>query len=285
MSYSCDKVRDYLSPYMDGELDDKRARSVEEHLSQCRQCAEELEEMVRQEQLLKSVFHLPPLLKGPDPGLILQKVRHQPRIPLPWFTGLKERGYSYGIALTCLLVLFFFWWFLQRPLLPSEVRVIAKGGVVLQRKSSSFWTWIRPDIVRAGDLIINPSEALVDLRWGKGHQGRLAPGARIRINVEGQGGYLLLGKAWFKVKPSFSPFQVLAPGGKVEVLGTEFSVNVDSRGKTSVWVQQGRVRFSNSKGGVLLTNWTWSSALPNQAPLRPVPLNPLRPDALWWLRR
>lgn len=285
MSYSCERIREFLSPYMDGELDDKRARSLEEHLSRCRQCAEELEEMVRQEQLLKSVFHLPPPIKGPDPALVLQKLRYQPRIQLLWFMGLRDRGYPYGIALVCLLALFFLWWFLQRPLLSSEVRVIAREGVVLQRKSPSFWTWLRPGIVRAGDYIINQGEGLVDLRWGKGHQSRLAPGARIKINAEGQGGYLLLGKAWFKVKSGFGSFDVLTPGGKVEVLGTEFAVNVDSRGKTSVWVQQGKVRFSNSKGAVLLTSWTWSSALPNQAPLRPIPLNPLRPDAFWWLRR
>ena len=55
------KVKKILSAYLDGELDEKRRRLVEEHLRGCQECSEELNTLKALDQLARSS-------KVPEPG-------------------------------------------------------------------------------------------------------------------------------------------------------------------------------------------------------------------------
>ncbi|MCH7760823.1 zf-HC2 domain-containing protein [candidate division TA06 bacterium] len=55
------QVKNFLSAYLDGELDEKRRRLVEEHLKGCQECSEELNTLKALDQLARSS-------KVPEPG-------------------------------------------------------------------------------------------------------------------------------------------------------------------------------------------------------------------------
>ncbi len=59
--FSCNEVKELLSPYYDGELDEKDAKIVKTHLGQCLTCRRELENIKRLSFLIKSSYSTSPL--------------------------------------------------------------------------------------------------------------------------------------------------------------------------------------------------------------------------------
>jgi predicted anti-sigma-YlaC factor YlaD len=56
-----EKIRELISPYLDGELDDQTRKTVEEHLASCRECRKECEEMEKFEEVMgQMTFKNPP---------------------------------------------------------------------------------------------------------------------------------------------------------------------------------------------------------------------------------
>jgi predicted anti-sigma-YlaC factor YlaD len=56
-----EKIRELISSYLDGELDDQTRKTVEEHLASCRECRKEYEEMEKFEEVMgQMTFKNPP---------------------------------------------------------------------------------------------------------------------------------------------------------------------------------------------------------------------------------
>ncbi len=51
----CDRVREWLSPYLDGELDSEEQHRVESHIESCRSCREELDSLRKTVSLVRSM--------------------------------------------------------------------------------------------------------------------------------------------------------------------------------------------------------------------------------------
>jgi len=49
------KIKELISSYYDGELDEKRKKLVEEHLEQCPECKKEFEEMGKFEEVMRKM--------------------------------------------------------------------------------------------------------------------------------------------------------------------------------------------------------------------------------------
>jgi len=60
--FSCDEVKELLSPYFDGELDEKDNKIVKKHLRECLNCRRELENIKQLSVLIKSSYSASPLL-------------------------------------------------------------------------------------------------------------------------------------------------------------------------------------------------------------------------------
>lgn len=60
--FSCDEVKELISPYFDGELDGKSSKIVKQHLGQCLTCRRELENIKRLSVLIKTSYAASPLL-------------------------------------------------------------------------------------------------------------------------------------------------------------------------------------------------------------------------------
>lgn len=58
----CDEVKELLSPYFDGELDEKDTKIVKKHLGQCLTCRRQLAEIRQLSSLIKSSYSASPLL-------------------------------------------------------------------------------------------------------------------------------------------------------------------------------------------------------------------------------
>lgn len=60
--FSCSEIVDLLSPYFDGELDEKDTKIVKKHLGQCLNCRRELENMKKLSVLIKGSYKTSPLI-------------------------------------------------------------------------------------------------------------------------------------------------------------------------------------------------------------------------------
>jgi len=60
-NFSCDEVKDLISPYFDGELDEKDTKIVKEHLRFCLNCRRELENIKRLSVLIRKSYSASPL--------------------------------------------------------------------------------------------------------------------------------------------------------------------------------------------------------------------------------
>ena len=89
------------------------------------------------------------------------------------------------------------------------------------------------------------------------------------------------GTALFKVtRDEDRPFRVSAGGSSVEVLGTEFQVK-QSRGEVWVDVFEGRVLFSGSEDGVVLT--PGMESVLRQGAAAPAVLEDASPNPIAWM--
>lgn len=84
---------------------------------------------------------------------------------------------------------------------------------------------------------------------------------------------LPLGEVWTKVTRRESKFEIHTPSSVASVKGTEFAVNVDQSGNSSLMVFQGNVEFRNDMGSVLVKQNRTSSAKVGEPPLEPVKMS------------
>ena len=109
----CRKVIFYLNAYVDGELPERRRRSVEAHLAGCESCRGRLEEIRKLTELFEGTLPDPPVPDGLAPRIMAEARRkllaevpkRRSRVPfwnpLKWIAGLST---SMRLA-TCAIVL------------------------------------------------------------------------------------------------------------------------------------------------------------------------------------
>jgi len=110
----------------------------------------------------------------------------------------------------------------------------------------------------------------------------LSPGSRAKYSASKEGRNVEMeGTALFKVtRDEDRPFRVSAGGSSVEVLGTEFQVK-QSRGEVWVDVFEGRVLFSGSEDGVVLT--PGMESVLRQGAAAPAVLEDASPNPIAWM--
>ena len=109
---ACSRFKELISEYIDGTLDDKTRRVLEDHLAVCERCAEELREL----RACVSSLGALETVKAPADFLSRVHERIQTEEPTPWRQWLKEKLFfpmrvkvplgAVGLALTALLVVF-----------------------------------------------------------------------------------------------------------------------------------------------------------------------------------
>ncbi len=97
----CRKIIPYLNAYVDGEIPERRRRTVEAHLAACESCRERVEEIRETDELFQGTLAVPPVPNGLAPRIMAEARRRHPLAipgnsatlpawnPLRWIAGLS----------------------------------------------------------------------------------------------------------------------------------------------------------------------------------------------------
>lgn len=85
---------------------------------------------------------------------------------------------------------------------------------------------------------------------------------------------LIAGRLWARTKRSPANLQLQTPAALAVVRGTDWDVQVDDGGRTTLTVLSGQVEFSNAHGRVELGPAEQGTAVPGQAPTKRLLVNP-----------
>lgn len=111
------------------------------------------------------------------------------------------------------------------------------------------WLAVPIVLLQARADFITDSKSQADIRLEDGSRVRLAPGSAMRADISATGRQVTLyaGEAFFEVTPDPArPFEVVANGTRVTVLGTGFNVRIGKR-DTDVAVKHGRVQVEHTE--------------------------------------
>ena len=127
-----------------------------------------------------------------------------------------------------------------------------------------------------GDRINTSEKASVALLFIDGSLLKIQESSEVTISAQKKGERELdtqidlpLGEVWAKVTRRDSKFDIETPSSVASVKGTEFSVNVDQFGTSSLFVLDGLVEFQNELGRVMVRRNQKSIAIKDQPPEEP----------------
>jgi hypothetical protein len=123
---------------------------------------------------------------------------------------------------------------------------VARGSEVVEARQG--------DAIQQGSRVETWERSTAVLRLGDHVRAALGPGSSLEIrSVSPEGADVVLGRGWLvcDVDPGrlAAGLTVRAPGGRVEVLGTRFAVEIGQGGELEVRVLRGRVAWVSDRGG------------------------------------
>jgi Tfp pilus assembly protein PilF len=157
----------------------------------------------------------------------------------------------------------------------NEIKVKELQGVVeILTAQTAQWVPARDgQVLRPSDELRTGANSRAALLWSD--QSVVPVGASTEIEIlspqsqqQQCGLHLVRGIISFFHRDKPGQIQVITRGGMAGVEGTEFVLAVNEAGRTTLSVIDGRVRFANSSGSLLLTNGQQAVVDPGQAPSR-----------------
>ena len=129
------------------------------------------------------------------------------------------------------------------------------GEVYVRKGGVDEWTKYDQTVLKLGDEIRTEDNGKVTIELPNG--GLIDLGPRTSFTIRGpdkESFELLIGKIWVSIQKKLKKFEVITPIAVASVRGTEFTVNVDEDGTTTVMVLEGfvEVRDLTSNAGISL---------------------------------
>ncbi len=174
------------------------------------------------------------------------------------------------------------------PVAQEQGKIVALNGRVDHtRAAQEQW---RPALVFQPLLIAERVRTLESSRASilfiDETQVKLNAGAVLTVREVRRGGgagtslELERGEGWFRTKNPRSGLTIQTAAAAAAVRGTEINVRIGPGGETILTVVEGTAEFSNAQGSILVNAGEEGTAVPGQAPLKRVILNP--EDAVQW---
>jgi predicted anti-sigma-YlaC factor YlaD len=238
----CDRFRDLIDEYLDGTLSDSRRQELEAHARTCRDCAGQLRSSRLMQEVIADAF---------VPGTVAQEARDE------LLTKLADRqlrparqagnllvaarlAVAAGIVLLAGLSLGYV---LGRqgsagpapaPLPPqvSSMRVADLAGTVLVRHDGAeVWHTLTPEAtIHVGDTFHAAAQSKLTLAVADKSTIQVDQNSMLILqscNDNETQFYLEHGQCTASLKSPHGPFFISTPHGRVEALGTEFTVTVE----------------------------------------------------------
>ena len=239
---SCQRYRDLIEQYLDGMIGDAELAELRAHAQDCPSCREEFDRCVLLQETIGESFSsgmtteqgaasvLARLAEQPDAG------RGQSRLAPAWLAG-RQTAVAAGILLAAGLLLGFA---LGRTssVKPAEVPLPDRvsmsvadlqGTVLVRHEGSDVWQILTAESdVYLGDTFHSAAKAGFTLEL-KG-ESRIEVDQNSMLALTSYNGetqfFLEHGECTANLESPHGPFFISTPHGRVEALGTEFTVKV-----------------------------------------------------------
>jgi ferric-dicitrate binding protein FerR (iron transport regulator) len=238
----CEKYKNLIEKYIEGTINDEHLAELTEHVDTCKSCRMEFKRCVLVQDVVKHAFSSP--MAAEQAGtLLVTKLSEKPDRRLhSAFNGttLSVRRQAAVAAAIILAVGLFFGFALGRagtgkPIVePLTARVPIninnlEGIVLVKHKNSDIWQTLGPDSnVYLGDTFHSATKSGCVLKLDKKSTLELNQNSMLVLkSYNGQTQFFLEhGECTTSLESPHGPFFISTPNGRMEALGTEFTVKV-----------------------------------------------------------
>ena len=237
------KFKALIEQYLDGTITDSQIAELQRHTQTCESCREEFEQSVLLQKTIKHAFSSTISAEQAKASVIAKlpgKENQQIRIAgfrPTWLAG-KRAAVAAGVLLAAGLLLGFV---LGRKNIaePTRVLLAAKvpmqlanidGTVLVKHKDSDTWQTLTPDSsVHIGDTFHSANKASFVLKLENESTIEVEQNSMLALtSYNGETQFFLEhGRCKASLESPHGPFFISTPHGRVEALGTEFTVSVE----------------------------------------------------------
>jgi len=234
---SCEKYTDLIEKYLSAEIEEAELDELKDHVRQCASCRNKFEDIGRLEEVVKSAFSSATTAERASES-ILSKLPATRAASAPVVLFSKQMAVAASIFLALgLLSGFVMGKFNADKLIevPTAAKVPMKvarleGTVLVKHEGSELWYPMQSGSdIYLGDTFHSVSNSALVLELENQSTLELNQNSMLVLKIyngETQF-YLEHGKLAAVLESPHPPFFVSTPHGRVEALGTEFTVNVE----------------------------------------------------------
>ncbi|MBC8468138.1 MAG: FecR domain-containing protein [Planctomycetes bacterium] len=234
---NCEKYTELIEKYLIADIEEAELDRLKDHIRQCESCGKKFEEIGRLEEFVKSSFSSATTAKQASES-IMSKLPETRAASAPVILFSKQMAVAASIFLAVgLLSGFVLGKFNadKRTEVPTAAKVPMKvarleGTVLVKHRDSELWHPMQPDSdIYLGDKFHSAPKSALVLELENQSTLELNQNSILVLklyNGETQF-YLEYGKLAAALESPHPPFFVSTPHGRVEALGTEFTVNVE----------------------------------------------------------
>lgn len=235
---SCEKYIPLLEKYLNGDLDDESLGQLKRHARDCASCGRQLAQIDRLGSMMKDALS-PKIPAEKISEAVLAKLQSQrPVLAPPAWPGRRVAAAAAGILLTAGLLLGFVLGRLgaggqipgpETAKVPMRVARL-EGTVLVKHHNSDVWHAMLPDAdIHLGDTFHSVSSSAFVLALDDGQSSLELDQNSMLVLKSYNGGtrfHLQQGSLTADLESPHPPFFISTPHGRVEALGTEFTVTV-----------------------------------------------------------
>ena len=234
---NCEKYTELIEKYLSAEIKDTELNELKDHIGQCASCRKKYEQLGRLEKIVKKAFSSATTAEQASES-ILSKLPATRIATAPVVLFSKQLAVAASIFLAvCLFSGFLLGRFDgdKRISAPTAAKVPMKVGrlegmVLVKHRDSELWHPILADSeIYLGDTFHSAAKSVLVLELENQSTLELNQNSMLVLklyNGETQF-HLEHGKLAAALESPHPPFFVSTPHGRVEALGTEFTVNVE----------------------------------------------------------
>ncbi len=234
---SCDKYNELIEKYLNGDIEDSELDQLKNHTLQCASCHKKFEQLGRFEDVIKSAFSSATTAEQASDS-ILSKLPATRIVSAPAVLFSKQMAVAASIFLAVgLLSGYGLARFNadKRIAVPTTAKVPMKvarleGTVLVKHQDSDLWYPLMPASgIYVGDTFHSTARSAFVLELEDKSTIEVNQNSMLVLKLYNGGTQFHLehGKLAAALKSPHPPFFVSTPHGRVEALGTEFTVTVE----------------------------------------------------------
>jgi predicted anti-sigma-YlaC factor YlaD len=234
---SCEKYNELIEKYLNGDIEETELDELKDHCLQCASCHKKFEHLGRFEGILKNAFSSATTAERASDS-ILSKLRARRITRSPAVTFSKQMAVAASIFLAVGLLSGFGLARLnadRQIAVPTAAKVPMKvarlnGTVLVKHQNSDLWYPMMPGSgIYVGDTFHSTAKSAFVLELEDKSTIELNQNSMLILKLYNGGTQFHLehGKLAAALESPHPPFFVSTPHGRVEALGTEFTVTVE----------------------------------------------------------